>query len=237
MDKVLSELVDRLRRAYDARLVAVILYGSAASAGEFDRAYSDLNTLCVLSTLGVDELGASEAIFRWWRDKGHPAPLLMAEQEVATSTDCFPIEFTDMLDRRRVLHGRDVIEGLEIDRRFYRAQVEYELRSKLIRLRQKAAGVLNDHELLINLMADSESTFLVLARHVLALGGFERPRARQETIAALERSFGVASHPFETLLAVREGRVKRSAAEARPLFGSYLAGVQTLVNAVDRLDG
>ncbi len=61
----------------------------------------------------------------------------MSEQEVQTSTDCFPIEFHDMQERRRVLMGKDVVEKLPIDRSFYRAQVEHELRAKLLRLRQK----------------------------------------------------------------------------------------------------
>ncbi|MEZ5351339.1 MAG: nucleotidyltransferase domain-containing protein [Bryobacteraceae bacterium] len=235
MEKLLNELADRMKRAYPASLVSVILYGSAA-AGEFDKAYSDLNILCVLTRITPDELAASEPIFRWWREKGNPAPLLLSEEEVANSTDCFPIEFTDMLERRRVVHGKDVIEGLEIDRSFYRAQVEYELRSKLIRLRQKAAGVLNDNDLLVTLMADSESTFLVLARHVLALSGYERPRTRVETVEAAQRHFGVDTAPFETLLAVREGRSKPGSVEARAVFGRYLAGVQTLVSAVDSLE-
>ncbi len=234
MEKLLNELVARTQRAYPASLVSIILYGSAA-AGEFDKAYSDLNILCVLSRITPDELAASEDVFRWWREKRNPAPLLMAEDEVSTSTDCFPIEFTDMLDRRRVLHGKDVIDGLVIDRRFYRAQVEYELRSKLIRLRQKAAGLLNDNDLLVNLMADSESTFLVLARHVLALAGHGRPGPRHDTVEAVQRHFGVDSAPFETLLAVREGRSKPSSIPAREIFGKYLLGVHALVNAADRL--
>jgi predicted nucleotidyltransferase len=235
MEKDLKELVERARRAYGSSLVSVILYGSAAS-GEFDRQYSDLNILCVLSPLGERELAGSDTLFRWWRDLGNPAPVLMAEAEVAGSTDCFPIEFTDMLERRRVLHGRDVIEGLAVDRSFYRAQVEYELRSKLLRLRQKAAGILGENDVLVTLMADSESTFLVLARHVLALAGHGRPASRIETVAALSRHFGVDASPFETLLAVREGRRKAASVAARDVFGKYLAGVNALVSAVDVLD-
>ncbi len=46
-----------------------------------------------------------------------------------------------MQERRRVLMGKDVVEKLPIDRSFYRAQVEHELRAKLLRLRQSAASV------------------------------------------------------------------------------------------------
>src|SRR5258707_15707926 len=113
MEQKLQDLVDRLRTAHPERLVSVILYGSAAS-GHYPGEFSDLNVLCVLSRVTPAELAASEPVFKWWRD-GNPSPLLLSEEEVQTSTDCFPIEFHDMQERRRVLYGKDVIEKLEID--------------------------------------------------------------------------------------------------------------------------
>ena len=139
MEDKLLELVDRLKQAEGERLRSVILYGSAA-AGEHNEHFSDLNVLCVLTRITPSELADAEPIFKWWRAQGNPSPLLLSEEELRTSTDCFPIEFEDMKERRRVLFGPDVIQDLVIDRTFYRAQVEMELRSKLLRLRQKQPG-------------------------------------------------------------------------------------------------
>ena len=133
--------------------------------------FSDLNVLCVLTQVTPAELADAEPIFKWWRAQGNPSPLLMSEEEVRTSTDCFPIEFHDMQERRRVLFGNDVIEDLAIERTFYRAQVEHELRAKLLRLRQKAGGLLTEKQALLRLMIDSVSNFLVLARHALLVSG------------------------------------------------------------------
>src|SRR5579862_5174020 len=148
MEQKLQELVDRLRKAERDRLVSVILYGSAA-AGNHHAEYSDLNVLCVLTRVTPAELADAEPIFKWWRAQGNPSPLLLSEQEVLTSTDCFPIEFHDMQERRQVLFGKDVIEGLPVEKTFYRAQIEMELRAKLLRLRQKAAGVITDKQALL----------------------------------------------------------------------------------------
>ncbi len=225
MDKKLNELVDRLKKTFGDRLVSVILYGSAAGGAE-DR-FSDLNVFCVLTQVTPIELADSEPIFRWWRDAKNPAPLLMSETEVAASTDCFPIEYRDMKERRQILHGKDVIENLSIDDSFYRAQVEFQLRSKLLRLRQKAAAVLHDKELLGRLLADSVSTFLILARHMLLLSGAAAPHDRREIAAAL-------GPVFTTLLDIREG--KRPGSTDTAFFAQYLAAVQSLVDAVDRLE-
>ena len=171
-DKLLRQLVEKLKAAQGKSLVSVILYGSAAG-GDHHAAYSDLNVFCVLTAVTAKELAASEPIFHWWRELHNPAPLLMSVEEVRESTDCFPIEFMDMRERRRVLYGEDVVANLVIEEVFYRAQVEHDLMAKLLRLRQKAAGVLSDNELLLRLMADSVSTFCILGRHAQRLAGVE----------------------------------------------------------------
>ncbi len=233
MEQKLEDLVDRLKTAHQERLVSVILFGSAA-AGDHHGEFSDLNVLCVLTRVTPAELGASEPIFKWWRD-GNPSPLLLSEEEVRTSTDCFPIEFHDMQERRQVLFGKDVIEKLEIDRSFYRAQVEHDLRAKLLRLRQKAAGVLGDKPALLRLMMESVSTFLVLSRHALLLSGVEtgwQKRDVARNVAALQ----VDATPFDALLDLRERKKKPGDVDVDGLFANYLKQIEAVVAHVDRLE-
>jgi predicted nucleotidyltransferase len=234
MDQKLSDLVERLQKAHGETLVSVILYGSAAAGDHHDK-YSDLNVLCVLKQVTPQELADSEPAMNWWRAKGNPSPLMMSEEEVRTSTDCFPIEFHDMQERRRVLFGKDVIESLVVDRSFYRAQVEHELRAKLLRLRQKGAGLLTDAPGLVRLMADSVSTFLVLGRHALLLAGIAVEWKKRE-VARKMAQIGVDPQPFLTLLDLREQNIGELQIEPRPLFGEYLKNIEGLVSYVDRLE-
>jgi hypothetical protein len=234
-DKLLRQLVEKLIAAHGKSLTSVVLYGSAVGA-EHHAVYSDLNVFCVLAAVTPRELAASEPVFSWWRNQHQPAPLLMSEHEMRTSTDCFPIEFKDMLERRKVLQGADVLAGLEVDDVFYRAQVEHDLRAKLLRLRQKAAGVLSNSELLIRLMADSLSTFCVLARHALRLTGAAAPWSKREIAACCAERFGLNAQSFYTLLDLREGHAKARDLNAAPLFATYLEAIGVLVDAVDKLD-
>src|SRR5581483_9040513 len=144
-----------------------------------------------LSAITPREMRESEEVFRWWREQGSPAPLLLSEHEVATATDCFAIEFLDIQHQHRVLHGKDVVSGLSIDRSFYRAQVEHDLRAKLLRLRQKASGMLSDADLLRRLLLDSISTFCVLFRHALLLAGADAPSRKRDVIQAAQHAFGI----------------------------------------------
>ncbi|MBK5293107.1 MAG: nucleotidyltransferase domain-containing protein [Acidobacteriia bacterium] len=232
--KKLEHLVEQLKQAFGARLLSVVLYGSAA-AGDHNENFSDLNILCILSGLGLPELEASEPVFRWWRAQNNPAPLLLPEDELRTSTDCFPMEFHDIRQCHRILYGEDLVSSLEIDDAFYRAQVEYQIRSKLLRLRQKGAGVLQDKDLLLRLMADSISTFCVLGRHALLLSGVPAPVEKRDIVAAMASHFAIDAQAFQTLLDLREDKVKPGALDAKALFEQYLKGVAELAFAVDRL--
>lgn len=234
MEKRLNQLTGKLQEAHGSGLVSVILYGSAA-AGDYQGSISDLNVFCVLERISVADLGRSEKIVNWWRELGNPSPLLMARDEVPRSTDCFPIEFHDMQERRRVLYGEDVVAGLAIDDKYYRARVEYELRAKLLRLRQKAAGIYSDHASLLRLMEESISTFCVLGRHALRLRDGEAPWKKREVAGALSAGFGLNPEPFYTLLDLREQKRKPRQTDAAALFETYLREITVLVEAVDRL--
>lgn len=234
MEDKLQELVDRLKHAQRESLRSVILYGSAA-AGEHNEHFSDLNVLCVLARVTPAELAASAPIFQWWRSLGNPSPLLLSEDELRSSTDCFPVEFHDMQERRRVLFGPDLIQDLVIDRKYYRAQVEMELRAKMLRLRQKAADLLLDKPALLRLMIDSVPNFLVLARHALLVGGLPSGWRKREIVRHMP-DIGVDVAPFDILLDLREQSKRSGDVDPEALFASYLKQIEALVAHVDRIE-
>lgn len=230
-----EQLVAKLKDAMGGDLVSVILFGSAAS-GEYLSRFSDINVMCVVARLGPEQLGKSEPVVRWWQGQGNPSPLMLTEHEVATSTDCFSIEFQDMKRHHEVLFGKDVVSGLEIDGRFYRAQVECELRGKLLRLRQKAAAVLSDKDVLRRLMVDSLSSFCVLLRHAVILAGGDGEGRKRDVIERAGGQFGLDPKPFLELLDLREERRKPKEVDPAPLLAVYLNEIGKVIDAVDALE-
>lgn len=234
LDQKLAALTQRLQSALGDRLVCVILYGSAA-AGDWHQQRSDLNIVCVLTRLSPEELALAEPIVRWWRDQKNPPPLLLTVEEVKTSSDCFPMEFHDIREHRRVLYGPDLIAEINVDLIFYRAQVEHELRSKQIRLRQKAAEVLSDSPRLVRLLTDSVSTFCVLGRHALLLNGNPGQWKKSEILSSLEAVLGRPFQAFREILALREAGSTPPAVRTTILLESYLHEIDALVRFVDGL--
>lgn len=231
----LKELVTRLERSFHDRLVSVILYGSAAGEDHHTK-FSELNVLWVLKEITPRELSEAEPILKWWRERGHAVPTLMSEEEVHHSADCFPIEFRDMKDRRKILYGPDVIADVKIEGRFYRAQVEHELRAKLFRLRQQGARLLSDPVALLKLQIDSVSTFCVLGRHALVAAGLEAKTERRAVIRQLSDTLRMDVTPFEILLDVREDKSGVDPGDPGELFARYLECIRRLIEFVDKLE-
>jgi predicted nucleotidyltransferase len=234
MQDSLNHLVEKLRKALGDHLVSVVLYGSAAT-GDHREKFSDYNVLCVLNVIGPGQLRATEPIFRWWRELGNPSPLLLTEREVRDSTDCFPIEFHDIREHHQILYGSDVVSDLTIDDAHYRGQVEHELRAKLLRLRQKASGILSDKDVLRRLLVDSVSTFCVLFRHALILSGEQAPVRKREIMGRTRESFGIDAEPFELLLDLRDRKPGARVEEPEALLARCMTEIEKVIDIVDRL--
>jgi len=235
MPATLDQLVARLTKAHGDQLVSVVLYGSAAS-GEHDKSFSDINTLIVLRSIAPSDLQAAQAVTRWWTTEGNPPPLLLSEEEVEHSTDCFAIEFHDIKQTHRILYGKDVVTPLSVDNSFYRAQVERELRAKLLRLRTKASAAFSDREAMSRLLADSLSTFCVLFRHALILHGRSPEPRKRAIIEEAAAAFGISPTPFLTLLDAREEKITLKSLDPESLLASYLRECSVVIGAVDRLE-
>ena len=134
-DKI-NEFVKRIGEAAGPNLESITLFGSAVS-GDFHPGMSDLNMFCVLRDCSFAALQALAPVAKWWDGQKQPPPLCMTRQELERSTDVFTIELLDMQQHHRVLFGEDVVQGLRISMHVHRVQVEYELREKLILLRQQ----------------------------------------------------------------------------------------------------
>jgi hypothetical protein len=232
----LKDLVSKLEHAFSGRLVSVTLYGSAATGEHLADKLADLNVLCVLKEITPRELSEGEPVLKWWREKGHPSPLLMSEEEVHNSADCFPIEFKDMKERRKVLYGPDVIADVHVETTHYRAQVEHDLRSKLLRLRQQGAQRLSDPAALLTLCADSVSTFAVLGRHALELTGVKAKTERRAVVKQLSHTLQADLSPFEILLDIREDIAGTELGDPGELFAQYLVCINRLIAFVDGLE-
>ena len=229
--------LDDLKQAHGQNLASVILYGSAA-AGDFVPQASDYNLLIALHQVTPRDLRESHAVMREWTRLGYKVPVYFTVGELTNAADVFPIEFHNMEHARKVLYGADVLAGLEISDANLRHQTEYELRSKLIRLRRAYIPASGSVEGLTELMAESLSSFASLFRAVLLLKGIEPPVLKHQTVALTARELGLDGKPFEKIFNIRENNFAERLDEvsANELFGEYMEQIEAVIAAVDKLE-
>jgi len=233
-EKLINDLVERMRAAAGTNLVSAILYGSVA-AGDYVADYSDVNLLFVLRDTSYSKVEALADATDWWGKQKHRVPLLMSLEEMRRSADVFSIEFLDMRRHYRVLWGEDVLKGLDIPLRLHRAQVEYELREKTLLLRQGLLAVRSHSDAKWELLLRSLPAFGTLFRHsLIALGNTETGTKREATIL-LGDKLGINTSVFGELLDIREHRTPRKSANVDELFGRYMTLVEQVTAAVDTM--
>jgi hypothetical protein len=233
-EKEINEFVSRLRTAAGTNLQSVILYGSAAN-GEFHPDFSNVNLLCILRESSFAALTAIAPAVEWWTRQKHHAPLVLTGEELQRSTDVFSIELLDMQERHRLLFGDDLLTGLNIPMHLHRAQLEYELREKLILLRGRLLASPDNKKHLWELMLGSLSTFTVLFRHALIALGEIPPKLKREAVRALAKRIPFDPSAFLQLLDIRERKAETKQFEVNDVFARYLAAVQQVTTAVDKM--
>ena len=233
-EKEINEFVSRLRVAGGANLQSVILYGSAAD-GEFHPDFSNVNLLCILRESSFAALTAIAPAIAWWTRQKHHAPLVLTGEELQRSTDVFSIELLDMQQRHRVLYGDDLLSGLNVPLHLHRAQLEYELREKLILLRGRLLASPDNKKHLWELMLGSLSTFTTLFRHALVALGETPPKSKREVIHALAMRIPFDPFAFLKLLDIRERKAETKQSDVTEVFARYLAAVQQVTDAVDKM--
>jgi hypothetical protein len=220
-------------QALGERLRSVVLFGSAP-AGDFLEGVSHYDLLVVAEPLGQAELEALAPVIRPWRKAGNPLPLLFTPEQLAASTDAFAIELLDMQDARRVLHGDDLIVGLQVDPAHMRIHLERELMGKSLLLRDRYVLAAGDERMIVTLLTDSLSTFLVLFRSALRLFQPEAPKKKLEALRALTGHIDLDPQPLLTIHDLKVNGGKSAGIDIPGLFGQYWRAIDEVTRAVDR---
>jgi hypothetical protein len=233
-EKHIAELVERLKSATGTNLECFALFGSAVSE-EFHPDYSDVNTLCIVRELSAATLDALAPAFAWWSRKKYPAPLLFSRTELENCADVFAIELFDICQRHRVVYGDDIFATMQVPMEKHRVQVEHDLRTKLLTVRQLYMQAEGDEARIRKLLLDSVPNFGTLFRHAMIVLGMQPGMHRAEAIRALAGLLQFDPGVFLQLFEVRAHKAKESEVNARSSFAKYMEGIDKVIQAVDAL--
>jgi predicted nucleotidyltransferase len=232
MEAKLTDLVSRMKEFAAENLESMILYGSAAR-GDFKEGHSDLNVLCVLRSVAARELTRVTPVVHWWsKDHNEPAPLFFTAEELRQSADVFSIELLDMQESRRVLYGADVVAGVLVPMNLHRVQVEHDLRTLLLKLRQHFLLTGQKESELRSAEAKSSSSALALLRHTLIAFDEEPPATAQEVFARIAVLTGADAEALTVAFKLRDRHAHVD--DIVRTYGQYLNALTVVVSALDK---
>jgi hypothetical protein len=230
----LDELVRQLRLAYGEALRSVVLFGSAV-AGEHLAKTSDYNVLVIVDSLPLERLRAVAAVSKAWAEDGNPPPMTFTTSEWRSSSDIFPMEYADILERHRVLHGDPPFDGISVNPADLRLQVEHQTMGKLLQLRQAVMGAGGDSALQLNVLEKSLSTLMVVFRGVVRLHAQVPSQDYEALTRTVGEKAGFSPEPFVRVIRHVRGSEKLRREAASGILEEYLSAMERLVAYLDRL--
>jgi hypothetical protein len=234
-EATLGRAVDTLRVAFGERLVAVALYGESAGAGYRPRR-SPLDLAVVLDVLRASDLRTLRPYVGGWHRRRVSTPLLMDPAYLAGSRDAFPLEFVELRDHHRMLHGRaELFTEIDVHADHLRLELEEQAKGKLLHLREAYLGLGRSNRGLRRLLLETPATFHVILRGLLALRDVPRPDDPSGVLRAVEQHFGLSLPTLHRLERVRAGGDALGGGELESVFERYLDEVAAIAQATDGL--
>jgi len=234
MPDILGKYVKEIETTFGETLKAVILFGSKAGGRDVDK-NSDHNLLVLLDKVIPDQLSLLAPPTKKWVKEGNPAPVIFSVSEFLGSADVFPIEYIDMKNTHRLLFGRDFLAETEVNDKHLRHECEFELRSKLLKLRQSYLTLKSHKNEIRNVLTGSISSFLVLFKHTVKLLGEAQPVMKIDSLNVLSKRTGLRPDVFTNIYKMKHGDKQIQKLDPEKLMEEYMLEIEKVITVVDNI--
>ncbi len=232
------ELANGLKEALQENLISVTLYGPEAVKKEDDQGNEDFREyplLIVTRELNFSTFHAMHPLLKAWHDSGNPMPMIFTEERLNHSSDSFPVEFLDMKEARKVLHGPDSILTLEVGRAHFQQELIHNLKSELLRLRSRFLENMGKPEALKSEICSSLATIHLLMRATLRLYVPVGPSTHKGVMNSLKIHIPINPEVFESVQGLRIGKVAALEMNMDNLYFDLLRELEKIIDGIDRL--
>jgi predicted nucleotidyltransferase len=231
-----TEFTARLKNVFAGDLLAIVLYGSAASGSYFD-GVSDINVLVILDKCSAAKLSLLGKTAKTLLRKYRVSPFVMTRKEFATAADVFPLEYCDILEANEVVYGNEEIIKITVSKENLRLQLEEKLRGAVGDIRGMLVQAGGNEKPLEKFILGLHSFGALLFRGLLRLKGKSFTGLDAEaTIALVEKEYGVSLESFSALNRLRQNK-KIYPLKPTAFAETLLEALGVLVQKVDAMDG
>lgn len=231
MQGQLNKLIDRIREVLGPKIVSVLLYGSKAGEENFT-GHSDYNLLVILNEIDYTQFSIMHDAFK--KSNLPVVPVFFTEEEINTSKDVFPIDFFEIKDSYKILHGKDIFADMKIEVHNLRHEIEYELRSKILKLRSAYIKTSNANDV-SSLLAASISGVLAVLKNSLRLKNIVPPPKKGDAIEMFAKAFDQETLVFKEIIEIKNSGKHGDEKAMKQLFIRYIRELETAAAKIDKL--
>ena len=216
-EKLMNECKEKLKD----NLVSIIKYGTEGEPN---------NILIVTKQLTFSDLNKLKPIILSFSKKSKVVPILFTESGLKDSNDVFPLEILDMIYPHELLHGHDVLKNIKLEKKYVRRQIEFELRSKLIHLRENYIGIKRPKDLIL-LLKSAVPTLMPLLYGLLFMKDIKPVSDLFSLYSDVEKSYNVNMEIFRK---IREDTIKKQDLET--FVKELIDLLEKLISIVDKIE-
>ena len=217
MDKNIQVWAKGLKQELGNNLTGIILYGSAAR-GDYVPTRSDLNLMLVFKKIDLTQIADVGRLMTRRIRKKLPRLVFWTEAELHNAWDVFPLEFEDIKENHRCLAGKDPFTKRRVNKKQMRYQIEFELRSKLLFMRENWLAINRDRYALEQFLIKAGGSFAYLIRHANTFPG---------------KKAVIPPDIFEKIDRVKKKEIRLKRAELQTLFHQLHEAVEAVIGRID----
>ena len=219
--KMYENLINECKEKLEDNLVSIIKYGTEGEPN---------NILIVTKQLTFSDLNKLKPIILTFSKKSKVVPILFTESGLKDSNDVFPLEILDMIYPHELLYGIDVLNNVKLDKKHVRTQIEFELRSKLIHLRENYIGIKRSKDLKL-LLKSAVPTLMPLLYGLLFMKDIKPANDLFLLYSDVEKNYNVNMEIFRK---IREDTIKKQDLET--FIKELIELLEKLISIVDKIE-
>ena len=216
-EKLITECKNKLKE----NLVSIVKFGTEGEPN---------NILIVTKQLKFEDLNKLKPIILEFSKKSKVVPILFTESGLKESNDVFPLEILDMTYPHELLHGEDVLKNIKLEKKYVRRQIEFELRSKLIHLRENYIGIKSPKDIKL-LLKSAVPTLMPLLYGLLFMKDVKPASDLYSLYSDVEKSYNVNMGIFRK---IREDTIKKQDVET--FVKELIDLLEKLINIADKIE-
>lgn len=218
-EKIIAALKEKLRENF----LCAVKFGTEGEADNF---------LCVLEKIDFAALEQLKEAVQGQKEK--VVPLFFTRSELQDAADVFPLEFLDIKHPHELLYGLDMIAEIKIEKKYVRRELESELRSKLIHLRENYVWIKKESDLK-KLLVSAVPSLMPLFYGLLYLKNTTPPKELDKLFDAVAEKYSFNVEILKRLKLLKDGKIKAESSELKRDVESLLKFLRESIPVIDKM--